>query len=175
MEKSHTPQMNRSILNIIKKYISRKDTSQYFWSVRNKAIKTKCILLKNIYRYKYYKYMTKFGSYIPLSTYFQGCPILPHGVSEIFISKDAIIGKNCVIFHQVTIGSNTDIDNIKCGAPIIGDNVYIGAGAKIIGKIKIGSNVKIGANAVVVTDVPDNCTVVMAKPRMILKGIFHLY
>lgn len=45
----------------------------------------------------------------------------------------------------------------------------IGAGAKIIGKVKIGSNVKIGANCIVVEDIPDNATVVMHKPRIIIK------
>lgn len=55
------------------------------------------------------------------------------------------------------------------GAPNIGDDCYIGAGAKIIGNINIGNNVRIGANCVVVEDIPDNCTVVMDKPRIILK------
>lgn len=50
---------------------------------------------------------------------------------------------------------------------MIGDNVYIGAGAKIIGNVHVGNNVKIGANCVVFMDVPDNCTVVMPKPRII--------
>lgn len=52
---------------------------------------------------------------------------------------------------------------------MIGDNVFIGAGAKIIGKVKIGNNVKIGAGCIVVTDVPDNAVVVMNKPRIIIK------
>lgn len=55
------------------------------------------------------------------------------------------------------------------GGISIGDNVMIGAGAKIIGKVKIGSNVKIGANWIVVEDIPDNATVVMHKPRIIIK------
>jgi serine O-acetyltransferase len=55
------------------------------------------------------------------------------------------------------------------GGPIIGNNVFIGAGAKIIGNIKIGNNVRIGASCVVVEDIPDNCTVVMHKPRIIQK------
>jgi serine O-acetyltransferase len=53
--------------------------------------------------------------------------------------------------------------------PIIGDNVEIYPGAKIIGNISIGNNVKIGANAVVSFDVPDNSTVIVEKPRVILK------
>ena len=55
------------------------------------------------------------------------------------------------------------------GAPTIGNNCLIGAGAKIIGNVHIGDNVRIGANAIVVDDVPDNCTVVMNKPRVIVR------
>jgi serine O-acetyltransferase len=112
--------------------------------------------------------MIKFGSDIPIETTFHDMPSFPHGLNGIHISKQAVIGKNCVILQQVTIGSNTLRDGKKIGSPTLGDNVYIGAGAKIIGKITIGSNVRIGANAVVVKDVPDNCTVVMNEPRVII-------
>lgn len=53
------------------------------------------------------------------------------------------------------------------GTPTIGDNVYIGAGAIIIGGITVGDNVKIGAGATVVSDIPANCTVVCHKARII--------
>ena len=80
-------------------------------------------------------------------------------LNGIVINKNSIIGDNATIFHQVTIGANENgKDNDK--APKIGKNVYIGAGAKIIGDICIGNNVKIGANAVVTRSVGDNCTVV---------------
>lgn len=82
---------------------------------------------------------------------------LPH-LNGIVIAGKAKIGSNCTIFQQVTIGiKGTDENNL---AAEIGNNVLIGAGAKIIGNIKIGNNVKIGANAVVTKDIPDNCTVV---------------
>lgn len=55
------------------------------------------------------------------------------------------------------------------GAPVIGDNCYIGAGAKIIGNIKIGNNCRIGAGAIVTEDIPDNSVVVAEKPRVIHK------
>lgn len=94
--------------------------------------------------------------------------VFPHGLNGVFISQGAVIGDGCTIFHQVTIGSNTLPDSKSPGAPVIGNNVYIGAGAKIIGGIKIGDNVRIGSNAVVVVDIPENATVVMGKPRVIL-------
>ena len=90
-------------------------------------------------------------------------------VFGIFISNDAKIGKDCVIFQDVTIGSNTLADSKKQGSPTIGDNVFIGAGAKIIGNIKIGNNVRIGAGAVVAEDIADNTLVVLDHPRKIVK------
>lgn len=95
--------------------------------------------------------------------------VTPHGLSGIFISYGAKVGTGCTIFHQVTIGANTLPDSRGQGAPSIGNNVYIGAGAKIIGSVTIGSNVRIGANAVVTFDVPDNATVVQESPRVILR------
>jgi len=71
----------------------------------------------------------------------------------IVISGFAKFGDNCRIRNGVVIGlKNVD----EPGAPVIGNNVDIGTGAKILGKIKIGNNVLIGANAVVISDVPDN-------------------
>jgi|BioPla2DNA2_1021312.scaffolds.fasta_scaffold28036_2 serine O-acetyltransferase len=85
---------------------------------------------------------------------------LPHGISGIFISTGSQIGKNCVIFHHVTLGTNATPNSKKLGAPIVGDNVFIGAGAVIVGGVTIGNNVLIGANCTIAQDIPDNCTVV---------------
>lgn len=92
---------------------------------------------------------------------FENIPKLPHGLNGIIVHYDAKFGKNCIILHQVTIAGKDD------GAPIIGDNVLIGAGAKLIGNIKIGNNVKIGANAVVTKDIPDNAVVVGIPAKII--------
>lgn len=94
--------------------------------------------------------------------------VTPHGLAGIFISYGAKIGEGCTIYHQVTIGSNTLPDSRGQGAPTIGKNVYIGAGAKIIGNVTVGDNARIGANAVVTFDVPANATVVQEAPRVIL-------
>ena len=58
-------------------------------------------------------------------------------------------------------------DSKNIGAPIIGNNVYIGAGAKIVGGVKIGNNVRIGANATISSNIPDNATVVSEKVKII--------
>ena len=84
----------------------------------------------------------------------------------IIISGFAKFGDNCRIRNGVVVGLRHV--NEKC-APIVGDNVDIGAGAKVLGPIRIGDNVLIGANAVVLCDVPDNCIAVgvpaVVKPR----------
>lgn len=77
----------------------------------------------------------------------------------ITISSHAIIGRNCAISQNVTIGVNGH--GAKTGAPTVGDDVYIAPGARVFGRIRVGNNVKIGANAVVYRDVPDNAVVVL--------------
>lgn len=126
-------------------------------------------LSSGIYTSFYIDYFNKHNSYIGINTKFKNIPYFPHGISGIFISDGAYIGKDAIIFQGVTIGSNTLSDSKKNGSPVIGDNVYIGAGAKIIGNVKVGNNVRIGANAIVVEDVPDNSVVVLDKPRVIYK------
>jgi serine O-acetyltransferase len=70
----------------------------------------------------------------------------------IFLNPLTIMGENCTLRQGVTIGNRNEIDDV----PVIGNNVDIGAGAKVLGRIKIGNNVVIGANAVVITDIPDD-------------------
>lgn len=86
----------------------------------------------------------------------------------IVISGYARFGDNCRIRNGVVVGLAKADD--PC-APIIGNNVDIGAGAKVLGRIAIGNNVLIGANAVVIEDVPDNSIAVgvpaMIKPRKV--------
>ena len=73
------------------------------------------------------------------------------------IHPNCRVGKNLSIGQLVTIGTKGLGDN---GVPMIGDDVYIGSGAKVLGGIVIGNNVRIGANAVVISDIPHNCTAV---------------
>ena len=79
---------------------------------------------------------------------------IPH-TGGIVINPAAKIGERCYLAHNVTIGKVHAGD--KAGVPDIGDDVFLGVGSVILGKIKIGNNVAIGANSVVVTDLPDNC------------------
>lgn len=76
-----------------------------------------------------------------------------HGHSTQINAKS--IGENCIVFQNVTIGKNG-----KGPGPVIGNNCYFGTGCVVLGNIRIGNNVLVGANAIVVKDIPDNCTVV---------------
>ena len=108
----------------------------------------------------YFSFLRTYGAWIGLGATFETIPVFPHDFYGIFISNRAHIGKNVVIFQQVTIGSNNLLDSKNQGSPTISDNVYIGAGAKIIGNCTIGKNSRIGANCIVTKDVIDNCVCV---------------
>ena len=94
---------------------------------------------------------------------------MPHGLQGIFISNNAKIGKDVVIFHQVTIGSNTIKGSKSYGSPTIGDGCYIGCGAKIIGGVIIGNNVRVGANCIITQDVSANSVCVLRGLDIITK------
>ena len=130
---------------------------KYRETVKNDGLKAKL----------YSHYLLKYSCFIGLGAQFKDIPILPHGFNGIHISNKAIIGRGVTIFQQVTIGSNSLIDHPRNGSPTIGNNVYIGAGAKIIGKVNIGDNCRIGANAVVVKDMLPNTTAVSSPTRFI--------
>jgi serine O-acetyltransferase len=76
----------------------------------------------------------------------------------------AQIGSHCLIFHEVTLGTNANSDNAH---PIIGHGVDIYVGARVLGRVRIGNDVKIGANCVVLTSVPDGATVAPPSVRII--------
>lgn len=73
-------------------------------------------------------------------------------------------GTNVRLEHQVTIGAE------KRQSPVLGDGVFVGAGAKILGGVRIGHGAKIGANAVVVTDIPDYATAVGIPAKVVRVG-----
>lgn len=85
--------------------------------------------------------------------------LLPHPYG-IIVHPQAVIGRRVTLMQQVTIGGRDHRENI---APLIGDDVYIGAGARVLGDVRIGHGVVIGANAVVTRDIPPGVTVVGAN------------
>lgn len=89
---------------------------------------------------------------------------IDHGMGVV-IGETAEIGDNCLIYQGVTLGG-TGKDKGK-RHPTIGNNVMIGCGAKVLGPFKVGDNVKIAANAVVLEEVPPNCTAVGVPARIV--------
>ena len=115
-------------------------------------------------RFMYRRYMFKFGLSVPYTTPIGPGFYIGH-FGGVVISTRARIGRNCNISQGVTIGASSRGD--RAGAPTIGDNVYIGPGAKVLGAIQVGNDVAIGANAVVTRDVPDHSVVVGIPARVV--------
>lgn len=120
-------------------------------------------------------YVARYGADIPLTVKFDGPPCLPHGLYGIFIATYAHIGKNVTILQQVTIGQDTFKPFSADARRYIGDNVFIGAGAKIIGGVVIGENCRIGANCCVYSDMPPNTVAVNQPTRFIQKNNLYNY
>ncbi len=157
----------KKLLKKIYRFLFPPETES-FWKYRQRILYPKGLqkLFRPWYSMKVERILDKLNSGVPVSESINRF-WAPHGLCGIFISAGAKVGRDCTIFHQVTIGSNTVLGSKKRGAPVIGDRVYIGAGAKIIGGITVGSDVRIGANCIVTEDIPANSTVVMEKPRVI--------
>ena len=151
-----------------RKLVQRYDHEKY-WRCRAVVVDPeKGSPLGDLFRLYYIKRADAFhnatmGTHRNFGAVFETAPNLPHGLNGIVVSHNARIGKNCTIFHQVTIGEG------RGGAPVIGDHVLIGAGAKIIGGIRIGDRAKIGAGCTVAVDIPEGATVVCETPRILIK------
>lgn len=94
------------------------------------------------------------GAEIPLNARIGGGLLVPHP-NGIVIHPGAVIGPNCLILQQVTIGTRAEGD-----PPVLEGHVDVGAGAKILGSLRIGAHATIGANAVVLKNVPEGATAV---------------
>lgn len=140
---------------------SRGNNMGCFWRLYRLQKRTGEGLWRDVLIFMMSRCAHRHGGYIGPDTVIKGNLTLPHGLHGIFISRYAEIGENCWIYQNVTIGE------VNRKAPVIGDNCLIGAGAVIIGGVKIGSHVKVGAGAVVNTDIPDGCTVVSQPVRIV--------
>ena len=139
---------------------SRGNNLCHFWYLYGLQQKTDEGFMHDILTFMMSRCAHRHGGYIGPDTLIKGRLVLPHGLHGIFISRYAQIGENCLIYQNVTIGE------VNRKAPVIGDDCLIGAGAVIIGGVKVGRHVRIGAGAVVNTDIPDGCTVVSQPVRI---------
>ncbi|WP_300493893.1 serine acetyltransferase [uncultured Methylophaga sp.] len=129
---------NRKLLNSIRDYQKHASGSGIIANLLKRVA---------VLRHRFWSVIT--GADIPLNGQLGGGLSIPHP-NGIVIHPLSVIGVNCLIHQQVTIG----IKRGDAGAPVVGGHVDIGAGAKVIGNIRIGEHALIGANAVVTKDVP---------------------
>ncbi len=141
------------------KYIKTLRHVEYYLSKNNLLF----LMLRfwHLRKLRKYAYMT--GFQIPPLTVGKGLTLWHMG--GVVINGNARLGEKCTIHPDVVIGHKSRGD----GAPVIGNNVTIYSGARIIGDIRIGNNVEIAPNAVVIKDVPDN-VIVGGIPAYVLKN-----
>lgn len=142
---------------------SRGDGLRRFWRLFYLRKKSKNKLFRDVLAFLCSRSAHRHGGYVGVDADIEDIPSLPHGLHGVFISRYSSIGAGCRIYYNVTIGEK------ERRAPRIGRNCLIGAGAVLIGDIKIGDNVKIGAGAVIFTDIPNNSTAVSQAPRTRIK------
>ncbi len=87
-------------------------------------------------------------------------------IGGVHINPGAVLGRNCDLAHRVTIGASA---MGRKGLPVLGDDVYVGTGATVVGKIKVGSGAKIAANTLVMTNVPEGATVMGVPGRIVMR------
>ena len=90
--------------------------------------------------------------------------VIDHGMGVV-IGETAEIGDNCTLYQGVTLGGTGK--DVGKRHPTLGNNVLVGAGAKVLGPFKIGDNSKIAANAVVLDEIPENCTAVGIPAKLV--------
>lgn len=119
-------------------------------------------ILRAFYSFRFHNISLKLGFSIPINIFGPGLSIAHYGT--IVVNDNASVGENCRIQENVTIGAT----NGENTAPILGNNIFIGSGAKIIGDISIVDNVCIGAGSVVVKDIVEESVTVAGVPSKIV-------
>jgi serine O-acetyltransferase len=113
--------------------------------------------------YLQHRMKVKWGIMISEAAEIEGGFVVMHQ-GGIFIPWNFVAGRNLTVHHDVTFGYTY---GIRKGFPVLGDDVTVAPGAKILGKIRIGNNVKIGPNVVLMKDVPDNSIVQAGEARIL--------
>lgn len=150
------------------RYFGKNDRKTFFKGLqipgfRFSFILRKCARYKKnslpgfFYRILYNRYKFKYGFQIPITTKIGKGLYLGH-FGMVVINSKAVIGNNCNIEHNVTIGQTNRGRNK--GNPVIGNNVWIGTGSVIVGNITIGDNVLIAPNSYINSDIPSNSLVI---------------
>ncbi|MDP3846175.1 MAG: serine acetyltransferase [Pseudomonas sp.] len=104
-----------------------------------------------------------YNSVVPYTSIIGRDTKFAYGGIGVVLHGKCVIGNRVVIGQGVTVGRKLDPE----GVPLIGDDVYISAGSRVLGGVTVGSNVIIGANSVVISDVPPNCIVAGAPAKIV--------
>lgn len=155
----------------IDKFLNNSDSARLrsqFWSARDRYLSSDDEIEKKkslaICRYV----NNVFGSNIPISSSIEKFET-PMGFNGIYLSPGVSIGKNCVINRNVSIINDPLVDSETFGTPSVGNDVFIGAGVTIRGKVSIGNNCRIWDNAVVSENIPKNTEVRAGKSILVFK------
>ena len=146
----HNYQANQALIRSILRYQKYVDRTGWYYG---------CLRRLASLRHKFWSVITASDIHCLAGL----CPdlALPHPTGVV-IHQDAVVGPRCMIMQQVTLG--IDASGL---APVLGADVYVGAGAKVLGGIRIGDRVRIGANAVVRINLPDDCTAAGVPARIV--------
>lgn len=136
-----------------------------FWVLANRFYKWGGVFTPFARIFELLSFVTGSNAISARSQIGEGTKFYHRGLGCVVHAK-TVIGKNCIIFQNVTIGSKWPNGVCEGDAPIIGNDVFIGAGAVLLGNIRIGDKAIIGANAVVTNDIPDG-TVAVGIPARI--------
>ena len=159
-----------SFLPLLKTLVTDMGFKHTFWFRSASFCRSRRLLRRTVYPFVwavYGHYQHKHGVWIPPVTKVGPGLLLEH-LGDIVVNGRAVIGKNCNLSNSVTIGQSNR--GARQGVPQIGDNVFIGPGAKIIGGISVGDNVAVGVNCVVVKDVPQGAVIVAEAGQVISYG-----
>lgn len=154
----------RSLLRV---YLDEPGFRFTFWLRMAACLQQRSALLRPFYwlsRWQRRRYEIRYGISIPCGADIGPGLFIGH-FGGIVVHPQARIGRCCNLSNGVTIGQANR--GVRKGCPVIGDCVFIGPGAKILGKVIVGSHVAVGANAVVTTDVEDNQVVAGVPARVI--------
>ena len=143
---------SRSLLASLRSYQRHADGTGFASAVIRKVA---------VFRHRFWSIAT--GAEIPINCRIAGGLLLPHP-NGVVVHCDTVIGPNCLLFQQVTLGSTMD------GSPVLAGHVDVGAGAKVLGAVTLGAHAKVGANAVVLIDVPSGATAVGLPAKVIAKA-----
>ena len=154
--------LNQSEIGYIYKYIRLLRFDEYYSNSKQNIIKK---IIKYFIRRKRNIIGLKLGINIPINVFDYGLTI--YHANGIVINAKAKVGRNCILHGDNCIGNDGQSDD---AVPILKDNVDIGVGAKIIGKVEIMDNTKIGANAVVLKGKYNENTVLVGIPAKVVNG-----